>query len=306
MSDKSIFGEDNEPDEKPIPDPVIDTAPDEEDEIDSPSGAAPTREEKRRNRAWMNRDERAALMRELDETKQRAEQAILGAQQATLYAQRMAASGQQQQQQDPLDAADSQLDKERQLLNDRYQFAYAGGKQPTPEQQRAFETEAKLLERRTTQIEVSRQLRAMPQQQAGNTAQEVFKANLAQRYPEASQSRQAMMYAEGVQRQMAAQGSDAWSNETVHAAMTAAEKAFRMGSYKNGASRAPDPSMRERLSGSRPGASGSHGESGGTGTKVVMTKENRKMANVAYSHIKDETARYKAWARSQASSSDDD
>lgn len=305
MSDKSVFGEDNEADEKPIPDPVIDTAADDEDEIDSPTGVAPTREEKRRNRQWMNRDEKAALLKELEETKMRAEQAILGAQQATLYAQKMAGSGQGQQQRDPLDVADEQLDKERQLLNDRYQFAYAGGKQPTPEQQRAFEAEAKLLERRTTQIEVSRQLRQMPQQ-GQNTAQEVFKANLAQRYPEASQSKQAMMYAEGVQRQMAAQGSDPWSNETIHAAMTAAEKAFRMGSFKNGTPRAPDPSMRERLSGSRPGASGGGGDAGGTDTKVVMTKANRKMANVAYSHIKDETARFRAWARSQANTRDDD
>jgi len=296
----SVYGGDEELDEKPVDDPVIDTSGDDEEELDAATPAGPSRDEKRRNRQWMNREEKASLMRELEETKQRAEQAILGAQQATLYAQKMAGSGQQQQQRDPLDDADAQLDKERQLLNDRYQFAYAGGKRPSPEEQRAFETEAKLLERRTTQIEVSRQMRYMQQPQQ-NTAAEVFKANLRQRYPEATSNPQAMAYAEGQQKMLQAQGHDPWAPATVDIAMKAAERAFRIGSHKQGASRAPDPSMRDRLSGSRPGAGGGGSGEASSDGKMVMTKENRKLANAAYSHIKDETTRWKTWARAQSS-----
>jgi len=299
--------------ESPVKDPVLELSDDDDDDpIDAPTPSGPTREDKRKNRAWMNREDKDRLERENQELKARADQAILQAQQATTYAQQAVQYSQQNQPRhgysnDPIDHAAGLLARERKVLNQEYQNRYAeAGRRPiSAEEQQAFEARAEELEQRNVQIGVARALRAqgLGQHNPQQTQADVLRIQITQKYPEASQHQAALVYADGVQKQLVATGAQPYSQDTIDKSMDAAERQFRLGKYKNGVPQTPSPQMRERLQGSpRGGGSGGGEKSEG---QVVMTKEMRKMANAAYGHIKDEGKRYKAWYKSQAAQSDE-
>lgn len=294
-----------------IKDTVIDLEDDDDDPIDTVTAKAPSRDEKRKSRSWMNKEEKAQLERERDEARLAAQQAYTQAQQASTYAQQAvqyASQGQgRQQQSDPIDNAAALLDRERKVLNQEYQNRYAeAGRRPiTQEEQNSFEQRAQEIERRNTQIEVARALRSsgVGQQSPQNTQAEVLRTMIAQKYPEASQHQAALVWADGVQKQLVAMGRQPYSMDTIDEAMTSAEKQFKLGKFKNGVPHTPAPGMREKLSGS-PRGGGSGNEQSPDG-QVVMKPWMRKLANASHGHIKDEGKRYKAWFRDQQKQSDD-
>ena len=86
------------------------------------------------------------------------------------------------------------------------------------------------------------------------------------------------------------------SPELIDEAMDMARKKFNIGRKQE------DTSLRNRLGGSPKGSVGRPATDGRR--TVKMTKAFQQMANAKYPHIKDKTARFKAWAKSYLSGAD--
>jgi len=292
--------EDETPDEESSPDPVLNMEDDEEDDEDEPPKLEPkpSRKEKKASRAWMPAEEKERLIREAAEAKAAAVANANAMQLLQQTLQRLPFGGQQSQQRDPVEQELESIDEERLALEREYASRVNDTKNLiSQDEMNQFRKRAVKLERRQTEAITAKQIRGMGIAPQRNEQETIIRNYVATRYPEASQDQRALMFAEGVQKQLMAEGKQQWSTEVIDAAMDAAEKKFRYGKYKNGTpAREPDPVLKDRLQSTPRSANGSplKGQK-----QIVMTKEFRQMANAAYPHIKDEKKRWAKWAKDQ-------
>lgn len=291
--------EDETPEEESSADPVLNMEDDEEDDDeDEPPAPKPSRKEKKASRTWMPAEEKERLIREAAEAKATAaanERAMAMLQQTL---QRLPLGGQQQPQKDPTDDELERIDEDRLALEREYASRVNDTKNLiTQDEMNQFRKRAMKLERRQTEVITNRTIRGMGVAPQRNEQETIIRNYVATRFPEASQSAQALAWAEGVQKQMMAEGKNAWSTEVIDAAMDSAEKRFKLGKYKNSTPKQePDPVLRDRLQSTPRSANGSPLKGQKT---ITMTKEFRQMANAAYPHIKDEKKRWAKWAKDQ-------
>lgn len=292
--------EDETPEEESSPDPVLNMEEDEEDDEDDtePEVPKPTRKEKKASRTWMPAEEKERLIREAAEAKAAASANAQAMQLLQQTLQRLPLGGPQQPQKDPADDELERIDDERLALEREFASRVNDTKNLiTKEEQEQFRRRALKLERRQTEVITNKQVRGMGIAPQRNEQETIIRNYIATRFPEASQSQQALNWAEGVQKQMMAEGKQPWSTEVIDAAMDSAEKRFKLGKYKNSTPKQePDPVLRDRLQSTPRSANGSPLKGQKT---IVMTKEFRQMANAAYPHIKDEKKRWAKWAKDQ-------
>lgn len=270
---------------------------DDDDEIDRTP--KPGRDEKRRNRYRENQERADRAERDAADARQRESFALQQAQHALQLAQQRMQQPAQQQQQDPIDVAEGQLLRERQVLYAQYeQRMAAAAKTPlTQPEKDEYERRAIELEDRKTDLRFDRRMRER-NIGATNPAAEALKVQLTMQYPEVVANQNALTYANGLQMQAAAEGKQPWSMDTIRECMDGSMRKFRLGKYASQRGGEPDPVLRDRYQAPARGASTQGGK--GEVRKVVMTKEYRKMADSAYKHIKDPTARYKMFAKGLA------
>ena len=268
----------------------LDAEPDEPDEPER----GPSRQEKKSSRTWMNKDDRERLERAAMEAEAKANAATLALQQIAPFIQQ-AQYQQRPPQVDPIDTEIERASSDRQALDREYEARYKDTRNPlTAEELDKFRKRATDLDDRRTVLLTQKTLRQSgmaPQ----NREAEAVRAWLVANHAEATQNQQAIGWAQGVQQQEQAMGKNPWSVEVLEKAMDSAERQFKLGRYKNGAQREPDPNLRDRYAGPPRSASAAPGRKGDR--KVVMDKTARAMADAAFPHIKDDRKRWEHWAK---------
>lgn len=270
-------------------DPVVDLDADDDDD-EEPVG--PSRLEKKRSRKWMSVEERerlAGIERENVQNKARADAATLALQQIAPLLQQ---NRQQAQRVDPIDAELDRADADRARLDREYTLRVKAGGM-TEDEADGFRKQAVALERTQQTLIAQKAIRGMTPQT--NHAEQAIRTWLVANHPEGSREQRVLDYAEGIQKMEYASGKDPWSPEVMSKAMNAAEAHFKVGKYKYGASREPDPVLRDRYAGAPRSSSGGSGGKGGGARKVAMDETMIVMANAAFPHIKDDAKRYKTW-----------
>lgn len=268
------------------PDPVIDL----DAEVEEDAEPELSRTEKKARRTWMNADERERLEREAAENRAAAAASAAALDRVTQALSRMAPAQQPAPQRSQIDDEIDRAAADRVALDREYTTLYQAGKLTETDAER-LRARAIELESKQIDLRVQRGIQQNGGGQQVNPQQQAIVSYIVGRYPEASQNPQVMAYAEGIQRTLAATGKPAWAASTIDEAMDAAEKWAHLGKYKQGAPHAPDPVLRDRLAGAPRGSTGASEKEGGR--TFTVTKEFRRMADKAFSHITDPAKRYR-------------
>lgn len=282
----------------PEPEAPEDTVVDldaETDEDDDHEEQRPTRKEKKGRRTWMNAEAREELERRAlaAEAQAQANANAFNAVQALI--QRLPTGQQAPQQTDPIDGELERVDKDYLSLQQRYRMRAGDTKNPiTEKEMEELNLEALKLDRKRTELAVAKHTRGGPAPQQMDPRQQAFQMYVFSKWPEAASTPAALQFAHSKQLEAQAMGKNPLSMEVIDSAMDAAERQFRLGKYKSGAPRSPDPVLRDRYQSAPRGSSGSANNGP---RQVTMTKELRRMADKAFPHIKDEKKRYEKFAR---------
>lgn len=264
-------------------------ADDDGDDIDD-EAPRQTREEKKRARTWMNREDRERLEEEVRQSRQRQEalsgqlEALVRMQQEQLRRQPPAAP-----QEDPIDSAVNAKLRERDLIAEGFQAKVNAGT-ATAEDRRKAEEEVRRIDMAVVDLRAERIVaqRMANQAPAQNPQAQMIQTYLTNTYPDIMLDERKRGYAQLVHQQAAFRNPQtAASREVLDAVMLQTRRDLGGGERE----REPDPSLSARLTGFPRGAQAR----GGGDRFVTLTKEEKRNADMAYAHLP-EAARYKKYA----------
>lgn len=267
---------------------------DDGDDGDIPN--EPTRKEKKRAR-YREQQERA-------ERAERAYEQAMANQQALM--QQLIASQQPRdpvQQEKPFEeqyrSAELALVRFRQDYSRRAnEYAQAGQQMPEAElmeyidRQRELEwNKQAVMSRRYIETNNLLPQQSDPRQQQAQMELAVLRAQ----YADVTQNQQAALYTDYAYKRLRAEGKP----DTIETARLAFEEARKTVLKKTPAAPRPTEAQRSRYTGQPNGAAPARGGEEGGPKVIKMTKEMRRMADAAFSHIKDDKKRWKAWYEAQ-------
>ena len=264
----------------------VDVTEPEDDEADEATAAAPApapegeprppRRERRQNRYREVQERLAAAERRAEAAEQRAHEAAMYAQQAAT----------RQPEQDPERSELDRIYGEQQSLGRDWQAlvseARAAGREVSEaDRERLFARGRKIEEEKANALYRQAAARNAPSQADMHRAQNY--QQLQARYPDIMADQQRVAWAVARYNMLVSEGRPhGW--ETTDVAMKDAAARF--------ATARPDPGMRDRLAGVPRSAVG-----GPEPGRVVLDETAQRMADAAFSHIKDQGERYKHYAK---------
>lgn len=162
------------------------------------------------------------------------------------------------------------------------------GNKITKDQVDHFTKEARKLDQRKGELLAERvQRRNAPQQ--GQLEHQANLQAMRMQFPEVYSHPAALRWSRGRYEQLVARDPQLEGLDGIKKALDEARQEFGLRRDP------PTENQRSRYAGVSRG--GGAAPAGGAPTKITLTKAQMKMADAAYGHIKDKSARYKAWAQ---------
>jgi hypothetical protein len=259
---------------------------DEPEDVAAAGGDEPRggRDEKKRERG-------RAFAADLQRERQEKEELRAQNERLLQLAERVSARGPAERQGDDLEndseikalkAKQAELKERRQLLGERFEYRR---KTMTREEEEKMVAEAERIDEEIfdARAGIRDRIRELKTPKS-NVPEEV--GYIRSKYHHVVRNTDALRYAQGEYLRLIAKGRPA-SGETFEQSLREAEREFRLGSTD------VSESQRSKFT----SASGGGGGGGGGPRTIKMTPERKKMADAAYSHIKNEAERYTKWAK---------
>lgn len=191
---------------------------------------------------------------------------------------------------DPHADEEKSLDAQQKGIYARYEAAKAN-KTLTQEMIDGLEGELKQVHRKSLQLEIKRMNPQQPAASVDEVAQKVRQQGYIQRHGDVIGNQRALGWAQGRMQQLVIGEGRPDNDDLVDEVMAEARQKFGMTPRH---APAPSQAQRSRLGGVSRGASAMRDDGPRT---VRMDKSMQKMANAAFSHIKDPKKRLEMWAR---------